>query len=206
MTYPYRTLILVTLALVAYALPWVITDGLTALSQGAYDIAEWTSIHPVVRASNPTMLTSFLLRLPLTFLAIVVGFSAPTPILKSGWWWLAAIAVLVITASSLPPLEFFTGSSERNDPNYQQQFYHTVVGFAGGIFGLSGLVKPVRPYVRLVAAIGAAVSGIIGITRATDVMQDLMLPAQIGPGVTLFIITALLLSMDAIWIGIKKSS
>ena len=60
------------LLLIAYALPWMMTPTIAGLTNGAYDLAEWTSIHPAVRA-DPLLLTPLLLRLPLVGIAWLAG-------------------------------------------------------------------------------------------------------------------------------------
>jgi len=203
LTYFQRTGILIAVALVAYALPWVNHTG-TPLTMGAYDLAEWASIHPVARISSPTMLVSLLLRLPLALLAIIIGFAAPAPPLRTVGWWAALIAILIITMSSLPPLEFFTGSVERNDPNYQQQFYLTLAALIGGCLGLTGLLPRVRPFVVLVAALAAIFVSLDALGRVDELMDWVQIETQLGVGMIVFVGMSLLLAVNAFAIGIKK--
>jgi len=202
MTHFQRVSGLIVLALLAYALPWIANTS-TPLTMGAYDLAEWASIHPVARISEPTMLVSLLLRLPLVFMAIIVGFAAPTPPLRVVGWWVALIAVLIITASSLPPLEFFTGGAERSDPNYQQQFYLTIAACVGGFAGLTGLLPKARPYVAIVAAVGAIAVSIDGINRSISLMDWMNLSAGISNGLILYVIVMILVTSTLLVQGIN---
>ena len=65
------------LALIAYSLPWVVGPG-AALTLNAYDLAEWTSLHPAVRtAALPFALTFGLRLLPLlVYMAFAIDSSS----------------------------------------------------------------------------------------------------------------------------------
>ncbi|MFN8529394.1 MAG: hypothetical protein U0670_12340 [Anaerolineae bacterium] len=52
-----------SLGLIGYFSAWVVNPGV-ALTLHAFDLAEWASLHPVVRA-EPMLITTLLLRLPL---------------------------------------------------------------------------------------------------------------------------------------------
>ena len=62
------------------------------LKFGAYDLAEWTSLHPSVRSGNPALLTALLLRVPLACLGLIIcmGFLQKT-------LGIMRLAVLVVT-------------------------------------------------------------------------------------------------------------
>jgi len=64
------------LAFFAYLLPWLHNPG-QALTLGSYDLAEWLSLHPGVRAQTPPMLASLLLRLHLVILAGLIAVWIP---------------------------------------------------------------------------------------------------------------------------------
>src|SRR5262245_36944556 len=104
--------VLFLLALVFYMLPWVLTPD-ASLNMGGYDLAEWASLHPAVRASSPPLLLSFALRLPLALLALVVAFSGE----QAGKTWVRAAFVCLLAVALLPSPEFLT--QYRDDPNYR---------------------------------------------------------------------------------------
>ena len=186
---------LLFLALVAYAIPWVVNPSI-GLTLTAYDLAEWTSLHPEVRNESPALLTSLLLRLPLMCLAIIVGFAAPTPPLRSSAWWLALVFVLFLVASALPPLEFFIEA--RNDTNYQQQFFLTVGAFVSGLIGLTGLLPKLRPYVVILFGGIGGLAGILGLLEAQRLMIGFSMPVAIGLGPVLLILI-LIAVMWMVW-------
>ena len=63
---------LLALAIIGYLLPWVITPA-QSLSMGAYDLAEWTSLHPVVRQTLPFLWATLALRIPLAILGTLLA-------------------------------------------------------------------------------------------------------------------------------------
>ena len=78
----FRFWLLIGVMIACYVLPWVINPGVS-LTLGGYDLGEWTSLHEAVRGEQPPLLTSFLLRLPLALIAMLVGMQphppAPSP-------------------------------------------------------------------------------------------------------------------------------
>ena len=63
------------LATVCYYLPWY-THDTAGFTTNAFDLAEWSSLHPAVRSSSPPMLTSFLLRFPQVMLIVALALAA----------------------------------------------------------------------------------------------------------------------------------
>ncbi len=74
----FRFWLVIAVMLVCYALPWVINPGVS-LTLGGYDLGEWTSLHDAVRGEQLPLLTSFLLRLPLALVAVLIGVAQPHP-------------------------------------------------------------------------------------------------------------------------------
>ncbi len=188
--------ILILLALTAYSLPWIINPG-TILNPGAYDLAEWTSLHPTVRNNNPPLLTTLLLRGQLVLLALIVAANTPRPTLTRKWT-LSALGVFVLAAASLPPFEYFTEA--RNDPNYRQQFLLTLGIIVGGTTGLSGRLYNMRGWLVMVFAIAGLTSSSIALVQALELMQQYQLPTQAGIGgmglAALYAILLVLMAMD----------
>ena len=201
--YFYLILIAVFLAMMAYTIPWLVTPAVS-LSLGANDLAEWASLHPEVRASSPSLLVSLLLRLPLVFLALIVGFSTPGPARKSMVWWLGVLVIMFIVLLLLPPLEFFT--SARGDQNYQQQMTLAIIALGGSVFGCSGLIARLRVFVVAGCALaGVGVSG-IGFQKAHALMRGFNLSVQIGGGVGLTMLFFVAIMVVAWQLNIKQGS
>ena len=141
-----RIYLVIALMLVFYAFPWVVNPA-ASLSPNAYDLAEWTSLHPAVRAETPMLLTSLLLRLPLACLALLIAFRARRN-------WFSVIVVLLIGLALLPPLEFI---KTLGDPNYDQQAALAAITLIGGAIGLSGILPRARRWIAAgIALVGAS--------------------------------------------------
>jgi hypothetical protein len=198
--HPLSLIVLALLLLVAYVLPWQVVPTIGGLTNGAYDLAEWISIHPAVRG-EPFLLTALLLRLPLVMITWWVGASEvrknagaafmpsvhARPINFIG----RAILITLIAIALLPPLEFLT--SARSDPNYQQQFALACLAFVGGMAGMMLVTRNGRiiAVIGMVALIIGAAAGAWGLMRALGLTAAFGLDAQVGAGAILFtLITA----------------
>lgn len=178
---PFYLAVLLAIALLAYCLPWLHNAGVS-LSLNAYDLAEWTTLHPSVRAANPSLITSLLLRLPLPCLGLAIAFGNITRsrIVK-------IILLGLLSLALFPPLEFFT--SARNDPNYQQLFALALITF------ITGLVVPVftspkqKHIIVIVLMIVGLIAALVGTLQANSLMETFKLPAQLGLGIVLIVLT-----------------
>lgn len=172
---PLTFWVLLLLALIFYCLPWVQTPA-TSLTMGAYDLAEWASLNPTVRASSPPLLLSFTLRLPLALLALIAAFA---------WEWdgrrrARVLVVCLISLALLPPLEFFT--QYRDDPNYRQQFALAVITLLGGGIGLTARFIRWRALIFIVLALLGMVSSLWGLWQGFTLLRDFHLSLSIGFG------------------------
>jgi hypothetical protein len=174
---PHMTLTPALLGIVMCFIPWLGAGG-AGLTFGAYDLAEWASLHPLAAASSPSLLASLLLRMPLVILVWIVVINRPT--LLTVGWWLAALLVIIVTLFSLPPVEFFTEALE--NPNYRQQFILATAALAGGVIGLSGLLSPFRPYLTMVLGLLGIAACISGLFRAYTFMQGFEMSIALGAG------------------------
>lgn len=120
-------LLMVLLLVIGYTSPWVISTG-ASLTLNAYDLAEWSSLHPMLRGTQPPLLASLLLRIPWVCLGLMIAYLAPR-LPSSRWRALGLVAAIAAAFAILPPFEFLTGSS--GDPNYQQMLALAVIAFAG---------------------------------------------------------------------------
>lgn len=119
---PY-TLITVLLwaALIGYSLPWIQTLGVSFQS-GAYDLAEWMTLHPTVRSLYPNWLyPALFLRLALWTLG-VSGFLLFTLSVHKHYTWRLTQLILAtgVWVALIPSIAFFQG--QWSDANYLQQF------------------------------------------------------------------------------------
>jgi len=168
--------LLIMFALIGYCLPWVLTPA-SGLSLGAYDLAEWSSLHPVVRQTVPFLWTTLALRIPLAILGILLAtyvrkISHQIPI--------AILCLLVAAIALLPPLEFFT--TYRDDPNYRQQFILVLLTLIIGIPTVIGKPKRLQRGALIALSVLGIISSAIGLYQAQSLLQGFDLHTAIGSG------------------------
>ncbi|PJF25409.1 MAG: hypothetical protein CUN53_12950, partial [Phototrophicales bacterium] len=151
-----------------YVLPWLTGTG-AALSFHAYDLAEWTTLIPASSVETPSLLTAFLLRLPLVCLGVI---SAVLSLQLRGWGQVAFVFIwIALAAANLPPFEFLSFS---DNPNYRQQAALAGLTFAAGVTVMLPFAKRA---IRLewigaaAAAVGAA-AALIGLARGYALLSD----------------------------------
>ena len=66
--------LLVTVGLAGYVLPWIVAPS-AALTLNAYDLAEWTSLHPLQRQTSPPLLAPLELRLQLVIFTVTLRYA-----------------------------------------------------------------------------------------------------------------------------------
>ncbi|MDX2160645.1 MAG: hypothetical protein SF162_04905 [bacterium] len=179
------TSLFILCALLAYFSPWVVNPA-SGLTFHGLDLAEWTSLHPLVRTESPALLTPLVLRLPLLCMGLVLGLRAPGahPRLRMAH----RIGALLIAFGLLPPLDFIT---QLDNLNYRQQFALAAIGMMGaGISLLSVRGSKAARHWRLrgagLACGLAVVAGVTGVVRSYGLMQEFDLAAQFGIGALAF--------------------
>lgn len=180
--------ILIGLGVIAYNLSWLTSTG-AGLTFGAYDLAEWVSLHPAVRAA-PLMAESAVLRLPIALLALVAAFRAQHMFSWSG------LFVVTTAVTLLPPLDFLT---QTNDLNYRQQLLIAFMTLLGGGFGLSGLLSKWRQVFGAVAALLGAIISLSGWSAAHQLLLQFEVPALLGTGAPLMIAVFLIAAGWFFW-------
>jgi hypothetical protein len=184
-------------ATACYELPWYVHDT-AAFTTNAFDLAEWTSLHPAVRSSSPPLLASFLLRFPQVMLVFAVALAANglhDP--RSRWIWRAA--ALIPALRFFPPSDFFTGASA--DPNYRQMLL--LFGLCAGSVMVAILLE--RAAVRwqsalLIAALAVGViGGWWGLSRAGVLLDNFEIDVRIGAGVIGLSMAAAAAGLAAVW-------
>jgi hypothetical protein len=173
-------LLLIILAVGIYFLPWVIIRNTASLSMGAYDLAEWASLHPAVRHMAFVPGATLLLRVPLACLTvmatILIARLTKQTIIRGLFIVTSALALL-------PPLEFLT--SARGDTNYTQQF---MIAISTVVIGALCTQKPLFTRAELLIsflAVIAVITGLVGLKMAYDLIRDFNLPSQVGSGAIL---------------------
>ena len=182
-----------TAAVTAYSLPWLISPGVS-LQPGAFDLAEWLTLLPAVRANMPLLLPALLLRVALLslgwFAALSIKHSTGT---RAIWGHIALTAGVFLAL--VPPAGFFRG--QFNDINYQQQFALWLV------YSLSSgwvILRPARwamhGFVLVIVAMAGAVCGAVGLVWGFNLMARYEYAFTLGVGGAAY--TALMGGM-ALW-------
>lgn len=180
----------IILALLVYFLPWVVIRNTASLSMGAYDLAEWASLHPVVRETAPGLLTTLLLRLPLPCLKIMTIIFICRLTKKSVT---RALFIMTFAASLLPPIEFFADPGR--DMNYAQQF---LIAISIVIISVMCIRFPAMIRAKLsvfVLTVFALITSLLGLKLTFDLINSFNLPAQVGPGAILLPVILLTITL-----------
>lgn len=173
-------LTLLLMALTGYLLPWIIAPS-SSMSLNAFDLAEWTSLHPLQHSSTIPLLVPLQLRLQLLILAAI--FALISKDLLSGA--VVAAVILLAAVAQLPPPEFI---GQLSNANYRQQF---ALACACALLPfLMWRLKHERHKLRIIislSAIGIAIA-VAGQMQA-DTLYRLVLEEG-EPGLGMFIVAA----------------
>jgi uncharacterized membrane protein len=168
----YDPLLFLCLGLIAYSLPWVSAPS-ASLTLGAYDLAEWASLHPAARTASPVLLPPLLLRLGLVWLLLIAAYSTLPRSIK-------ALVILIGSVALLPPLEFFV--SDLADVNYRQQLALAIFTLIVGLIGVVGFFRRWTGLIQIALAAVLVVTVIWGNLSGYNLMIAYQLPAQIALG------------------------
>lgn len=147
-----------------------------------FDLAEWTSLHPAVRASSPALFTSFLLRMPQVMLACALALAA-NGLMDARMRWMVRVWAGLLALRMVPPTEFFTGTS--GDPNYRQMALLTVMGLAavGGALALYRAPRRWQTVTLVFILIIGIVAGWMGLSRSVELFDNFQIDTKTGPGI-----------------------
>lgn len=167
----YSTII----ALVAYFIPWVVAPT-SPMTIGAYDLAEWASLHPSMLGTTPALIVSLLLRLQLSIICGLIALYA----IGYPYKWIIRTILLIIAIAQLPPLEFFL--SERGNINYQQQGILALVSLISSYWILVQQQKARRQFLALILPIIGIITSIWGLSYAMTLLEMSSQSVQLGFG------------------------
>lgn len=170
-------------AFIAYHMPWHLHPT-AAFSNNAFDLAEFTSLHPNVR--NESLYTSLLLRAPLLFMAFIITLSAAC-LEDERWQWLWRGAAILIVLRLNPPVEFYPyGGGSINDQQMGQLMIAGLVMI--GIVTTTGRwLKRIYHPLLLIATGIMLYTAYQGMHRATELLENgLVIPVDTGGGAILF--------------------
>lgn len=164
------------LCVFGYLSPWVIHPA-GGLTFHAYDLAEWASLHPIVRAESPALFTTMLLRLPLVAIGVLFALSAHRGRRWRVWCWVAAFGVAL---GLLPPFDFVT---QLSNGNYQQQLGLALMVIVALVLSITGRFVRIYPIIGAATALIGFLSGVIGFVYTLDLLHDFDLATAPGMGV-----------------------
>lgn len=179
-------LILIVLAVAAYHLPWH-THPAAAFSNNGFDLAEFVSLHPHIRAESPTLYTSLLLRLPLLLLALMIVLTAEGLVSERARWLWRGVAVLFVLRLNPPAIFYPYGGGSEND----QQLGNMMIA---GLIIVFAAIAAGRWFKRVYHPLMLVILGVMlptarnGYQRATDLIRDgLLVEVKMGGGFVLFL-------------------
>lgn len=175
--------------LAGYFMPWIVGPG-AGLSFNAYDLAEWTTLHPTA-SHDITPLPAFLLRLPLLCVVIMISFAWNEYDSPTIYRRLSCALVFLIILFSLPPLDFFSRENIQN-ANYQQQIGLTIAMLLSGIIGFSGILHAARYWTIIGICVIGIVTSILGMTGAAVLFDDFAVSIEGGLGFIFALLSFLL--------------
>lgn len=156
------TYFLLFIALCGYVLPWIITPT-APLSLNAYDLAEWTSLHPSQPTASPPMIVPLLLRLQLVIIGISIALQTRSTMQRL----IGLVIITLLALAQLPPLEFLT--IERDNINYQQQFVlATTTLLVGGGFTIKTPKTYFAPIISVILIGIGMYTSMMGLAQAQE--------------------------------------
>ncbi|MBI5927863.1 MAG: hypothetical protein HY862_01030 [Chloroflexi bacterium] len=162
------------------------THKVAAFSSNAFDLAEWVSLHPTVRAESPALFTPMLLRLPLILLAGIMALgSSVLQTEKAKWIW-RGVALLVVLRLNAPT-DFYPWGG--GSPNDQQLGRLTAFGLAAVFVIILGgrwlrfFWKPAT----LILLLASLITALEGYHRAQKVLHSIQIETKLGGGLVLYV-------------------
>lgn len=166
--------VMLMVAFAGYLLPWMVAPS-ASMTLNAFDLAEWTSLHPQQQTATIPLLVPLLLRLHLLILAVAFALVSRAFLPQS----LVAAIVVLLAAAQLPPLEFV---SELGNANYRQQFAFAVISLMLPLLlaHLSGIKR--IPRLIMVAALLGLVMALLGQQQAETLYRHSLEDGNPGGG------------------------
>lgn len=187
----------IVLAAACYVLLPAVTHYTAGFTMNAFDLAEWSSLHPSVRSDSPPMLTSFLLRVPLVILAVTLALAANS-IQDTRWRWLIRVLALALMLRLIPPTDFLSSASA--DPNYRQMALLTVLGIV--LVGVTVFIPASwQRWILLAGLTLGVIAGWMGLSRALVLLRDFQIDYQIGSGLIVLSLFGAVAVAASLWPG-----
>lgn len=171
---------LLLLALMGYVLPWIVAPT-AAMTLNAFDLAEWTSLHPMQRQASVPLLVPLLLRMQLPIIGILIALVTK----GSRFRLIGILAVALMSLAQLPPPEFLRNTA---DPNYQQQFALAALTVAAAGAGSLFLSARVLPHFLIILSVAGVTTSLFGQAKAGELLQLSLQEGEPGAGLWVSVI------------------
>jgi len=183
-------LALLLLALAGYLLPWVTAPN-SAMTLNAFDLAEWTSLHPLQQQATPPLIVPLLLRAQLPILAVLITLWSTGRMER----FLAFLFLVLLSVSQLPPLEFLNNVA---DPNYRQLLFLAIatILLSTGLGFI--LAAQFRPFVIIFLAVTGIVTSLLGQSQAIELYQVTLEQGETGGGLWLIVVAYAAVSVNVL--------
>lgn len=173
----------VILLLIAYIMPWLIHSTQT-LTLNAFDLAEWTTLHPSSRSASLPLLESFLLRFQIIIILWLMISTITHERVISFTNFLKVAMIVIVSISLLPPIDQITNIS---DLNYRQQIALALLSLLGAI-AISFSSIGWRWSIQVILLALALITALPGIFQAGLLFQSYDLSISIGAGTIAYIV------------------
>ncbi len=176
---PRLPLLLLLFSLAAYLLPWNVS-AINALTLGAYDLAEWLSLHP---ATHPLRIPSLLLRVQLVLITWLFALHFTAQPAWRRWFWM--LMILVLSIAQLPPLDFL---ARPNDPNQQQQFVLAALSLVGAFVWFWVAHRLQKRWIILMLGMSGVATAAMGAIQGQALIQQYAADSTPGIGMPLLLL------------------
>lgn len=164
-----------------FVLPWMVTPA-SGITLNAYDLGEWASLMPAVQAETPALLTAFVLRLGLLWIASAIASLHGSRLLR-------AVMIGLIVVAMLPPFEILSNSG---DPNYRQLLFLAFISLLLSCFLVwRNPDDRLRAWLLVITGGAAAISSLAGGLRMESLFRGYDLAAKLGGGVLIYAVGGL---------------
>ena len=170
---------LLAAAATAYVLPWVAAPS-ASMTLGAYDLAEWVSLHPSQRHTSPPLQASLLLRLQLVLLCLLFSAASANAPRKL----IPAFCIVLLAIGQLPPPEFI---KDLGNSNYRQQFALALTSLIAGLIILRVRQDLLQAILLLATPAVGIITSLVGMSQAFGLTVSLLPAASTGLGAWLLI-------------------
>ena len=167
-------LFLLLIGLLGYLLPWAVAPS-APMTLNAYDLAEWTSLHPAQRHSSPPLLAPLLLRAQLVILSLTFALVVS----RRPWRLISAATVAILALAQLPPFEYVYDIANLN---YRQQFGLALASLIAGLVATRVESRRIIQLLLMLLPVVGICAVYVGLSQALDVYRQTQTVVGIGLG------------------------